>query len=193
MARESKHRRRKRAPARPIDRIAELDDMANQIASNARRVRVEGGFTPAEKKRVAAEIVELHGKTYDKTKNPLLVWRAYLECRAAKRPAPKWVLSYLDRVARRFWLWSMNGGARPPSDVSVAIAEALEMKRPGRGGRGNIFTRFSDSKNVGLSIAVSHRLRDGDKLYVAIEAVAAEKNLGRATVWRAWRKYPPAR
>ena len=78
--------------------------------------------------------------------NPLNVWRAYLECRAHKLPIPDWVLSYLDRVARRFWNLSLADSpfirADAPDqdglpDPATAIAEALEMKRPGRSGAGN--------------------------------------------------------
>ena len=78
--------------------------------------------------------------------NPLNVWRAYLECRAHKLLIPDWVLSYLDRVARRFWNLSLADSpfirADAPGqdglpDPATAIVEALEMKRSGRSGAGN--------------------------------------------------------
>ena len=99
--------------------------------------------------------------------NPLNVWRAYLECRAHKLPIPDWVLSYLDRVARRFWNLSLADspfiradapGQDGSPDPATAIVEALEMKRSGRSGAGNR-SGWEDRKGCEQARASEERTR----------------------------------
>jgi len=78
--------------------------------------------------------IQKYEEQYQKTGNPVLAWRAYLECRAMKLPFPEWVLKYLDRPATLFWEWSMKGGQEVPKDLGGAVVQALEMRRPGRAG-----------------------------------------------------------
>jgi len=49
-----------------------------------------------------ANWVDYHARKYQDDRNPLHVWEAYLEARAAGVQLPPFVVEYFDRVARRF-------------------------------------------------------------------------------------------
>lgn len=50
---------------------------------------------------------------YEETKNPVLVWEAYLTARSARLPSPTFVLEYFDRVAVRFASMSRQATPQP--------------------------------------------------------------------------------
>jgi hypothetical protein len=121
--------------------------------------------------------------------NPLHVWAAYLECRDHGLPIPDWVLSYLDRVAARFWTQT-RAGVTPPKEPAAAIAEILEMKRPGRGGRGNVFAAFDKRPDAGLAMKVDNLVEyHGQELASAIRSVAKDAGLHESTVRYTWDRY----
>jgi hypothetical protein len=138
--------------------------------------------------------VRHYQEQYSRTKDPLYAWKAYLECRVAKLELPEWVLSYLDRPAKRFWRLTHSEG--PPAKPLVAIAEALEMKPPttpgnkGRSGRRNIFRDHRDTQYAALAGKVALRINRGDgPLKAIIFDVAKESNVSKSTVERAWGEY----
>jgi hypothetical protein len=142
-------------------------------------------ITTAVRRRWAIAAVERYEEQYRKTRNPVLAWRAYLECRGAKLRFPEWVLQYLDGPAQAFWEWSMSGrvGAK---NLDAEIADALGMRRDRRG-RGNVFDEvFPHKRTMELACGVHLRLPNDKKLYLAIENTAKEKGVHISTVKRAW-------
>jgi hypothetical protein len=123
--------------------------------------------------------------------NPVHAWRAYLECRGHNLPIPDWVLSYFDRVAGRFWALS-SAGTTLPRDISATVAEALEMKRPGRGGAGNVFAAYDrrEEGEMAMEAAFQINLLDGQRK-LAFKRVAKARNVSPSKVERAfnaWRE-----
>lgn len=126
--------------------------------------------------------------------NPIYAWRAYAACRSARLAIPEWVLGYLDRPAREFWYWSMDGRVPPQmKNLGEALVGALDMRPQGRkgGGPGNVFAEvFPDLDNRRRAIEVHFRVRrNGEQLKNAIPEVATAHKVSTSTVERAWGKY----
>ncbi len=140
----------------------------------------------SQRKRLwAIAAVKRDEEQYRATRNPVLAWRAYGECRAVKLRFPEWVLQYFDGPARAFWQWSMTGrvGAK---NLDAEIADALGMRRA-RKGRGNVFDQvFPHKRTMELACSVLLRLPNDTKLYLALENTAKEKGVHLSTVKRAW-------
>jgi hypothetical protein len=134
--------------------------------------------------------LELAERLYEITKHPAHVWRAYYLCRAAGREIPAWVLEYFDRVSKNFLeLCDLAERGEVIKERAAAIAEALEMKKPGRSGRGNILVAPEGPEGLAwLAIArdVKREIEKGTKEMFAMEAVAKARGVSESTVWRAW-------
>ncbi|MEN8204377.1 MAG: hypothetical protein ABFS24_00065 [Pseudomonadota bacterium] len=151
-----------------------------------------------QRREWAIESVGWYKRDWERTGNPLNVWRAYVECRDHSLEMPEWVYEYFDRVGGRLWDLSYPGRPKPgKGTVSATIAEALEMKGRGKSGRGNVFTVF-EAKNDSTSLAVDvyFYLEQGHKLGMAYEYVAGDikKKTGKgskSTVIRAWEEWGP--
>jgi hypothetical protein len=153
-----------------------------------------------ERQRIARAWVEHHEREYrDRTwvsegeqqfGNPLHAWRAYGECRAHGLAIPDWVLAYFDRTADRFWRLTM-ASSRPVGDLSPLIAEAVEMKRPGRGGSGSVCTQYDRTNEILLAINAANEIagRSNGKLKVALRRVARQRGVSLSTVERAFKAF----
>ena len=140
--------------------------------------------------RIAERLIIAAKRSYEESGNPLNVWRAYVECRAAGLEIPEWVLEYLDRVGRNFWQLSMINEKKPPPDeMAPAIAVALEMKKPGKSGSGNVFKQFQDSSGLLMACEVAWHRQDNHKLDIAYELVAKKHGKSKSTVRTAWLRY----
>ena len=127
---------------------------------------------------------------YERDGNPLDVWLAYWEARESGQPVPDWVMTYLDRCAVA--LLNLAGDAAQGNRVpapSAAIAEAFEMKLPGQGGRGSVFSEFTNRKWLSYAFLVVHSMHKGDQETYAIENAARMVGVSEATVWRAYQKF----
>lgn len=80
---------------------------------------------------------------FKEEKNPLSAWQALLVAREHRKPVPEWVLQYLAKSAE--WLFTFRKG-RPPGKGETAghVLAALGMDSVGKG---NVFTRFYDSRD----------------------------------------------
>jgi len=162
---------------------------AEAIGANPRRGDLDapptrrGGSPPVDLKipRVMLDLATRE-QEYQETKNPLYVWSAIVEAIDNGVSVPAWALRYLRHCAHRLLELRME----PPREVAPAVAEALEFKRSGRSGRGNVFRRFEDERDLRLAIAVA--LEDG-KVDAAYDIVAQANGVHRSTVARAWRQY----
>ena len=122
--------------------------------------------------------------------NPLHVWSAYCAVRELGQPVPDWILAYFDRCAVA--LMNLTGVARDGERVtkpSAAIAEAFEMKRPGQGGPGSVFSEFTNQTWLFRGATVEIYIGHGDKETFAIEEVARQYGVSEATVRRDFKKY----
>jgi hypothetical protein len=147
---------------------------------------------PFEKRRAAAILcIEHHEREYKTTGEALHAWRAYLYCRRFDLTIPQWVLQYLDRPALKFYKWSQPH-SDPPDKVGPAVAEALELKGPGRSGRGNVFADYGKTRDWGLALRASLLMENGTKPYLAFEEVAKRSGVDARTVKRAWKKWEEA-
>ena len=139
---------------------------------------------------IAQRAIEVARAAYERGGNPLDVWWAYCEARESGQPVPDWVLTYLYRCAVA--LLNLAYGSALGKSVtapSAAIAEAFEMKRPGQGGRGSVFSEFTNRKWLSYGNTVAFYMRQGDQETYAIEDVARKNDVSVATVRRAWQKY----
>ena len=143
-----------------------------------------------QRRAIAVRCVQYHEAAYKESQNPLHAWRAYLYCRRFDLTIPQWVLQYLDRAALKFYTWSQPHGT-PPAKAKVApgIAEALELKRPGKSGRVNVFADYGNPRDWGLALRASVAIADGWKPYLAFEKVAERFGVDASTVERAWKKW----
>ena len=139
---------------------------------------------------MAQHLIEVARAAYERGGNPLDVWWAYCEARDSGQPVPDWVLTYLDRCAVALLnLASDSAHGKSVTAPSTAIAEAFEMKRPGQGGRGSVFSEFANRKWLFYGETVAYHMRQGDQETYAIEEVARKNGVSAATVRRAWKKF----
>lgn len=139
---------------------------------------------------MAQHLIEVARAAYERGGNPLDVWWAYCEARESGQPVPDWVLTYLDRCAVALLnLASDSAHGKSVTAPSTAIAEAFEMKRPGQGGRGSVFSEFTNRKWLFYGATVAYYMRQGDQETYAIEDVARKNGVSAATVRRAWQKF----
>ena len=138
----------------------------------------------------ARSVIAHARERYEKDRNPLYVWQAYLETRRAGLDLADWILEYLDSVSLEIWsLAQQVGHGQQPSDVWGAVAEALKLKQPGRTGRGTVFTDMFDKNWIFLGCMVAFYMEQGDQETYAIEDVAKKNGVSRSTAHRAWKRY----
>lgn len=148
--------------------------------------------TAAEAKKRRAtdrEMVRFFGKQYEATSDPLLAWRVYFDCRSYKLPQPAWVQKYFDRVAVALWKLTK----KPPSqNAASAILTAFEMKRPGRSGRGDVFSRWAKRNQVGWLVfdVEFFRVTYGLSTTAAVARCARERGVRERAIWKAMQKRP---
>ena len=139
---------------------------------------------------IAQSVIEVARDAYERDGNPLDVWSAYCEARESGLPVPDWILTYLDRCAVALLnLGSDSAHGKSVTVPSAAIAEAFEMKRPGKGGRGSVFSKFTNRRWIFYGGTVALYMRQGDQETDAIEDVARKNGVSAATVRRAYKKY----
>ena len=139
---------------------------------------------------IAQREIEVARDAYERDGNPLHVWSAYCEARESGQPLPEWVMTYLDRCAMALMdLVSASARGKSVTTPSTAIAEAFEMKRPGQGGRGSVFSEFTNRTWIFYGGTVALYMRQGDQETDAIDDVARKNGVSAATVRRAYKKY----
>ena len=139
---------------------------------------------------IAQREIEVAHDAYERDGNPLHVWSAYCEARESGQPLPEWVMTYLDRCAMALMdLVSASAHGKSVTTPSTAIAEAFEMKRPGQGGRGSVFSKFTNRTWIFYGGMVAYYMRQGDKETYAIKDVARKNDVSVATVGRAYQKF----
>lgn len=134
----------------------------------------------------AALLASLFEDFYHADANPLLLWMIFSVYRSNDADPPDHVKEYLDRVCQNFHDLANEYRENKKSfgNISSRIAEALEMKKPGRSGRGNVFERFNSLQNYWVSFGLSMELEKGTKPYIAVEKVAESYGVSRSAVWR---------
>ena len=134
--------------------------------------------------------IEVARAIYECDGNPLEAWWAYWQARESGQPAPEWVMTYFDRCAVA--LLNLARDSKHGKNVttpSAAIAEAFEMKRPGQGGRGSVFSEFTNRKWLSYAFLVVHSMHKGNHETCAIENAARKTGVSVATVRRAYQKF----
>ena len=126
---------------------------------------------------------------YERTGNPLFAWSAYYRCRLAREEIPEWVFRYLDRASHN--LMGLSAAEKPPKKVAPAVSEALEMEKPGKSGRGNVFKKLRDRSELNMSKDMLSYLNDGNKPTQAAEYAAVDHGVHKSTVNRTVTKYFP--
>ena len=134
--------------------------------------------------------IEVARVAYERDGNPLEVWWAYWQARDSGQPVPDWVLTYLDRSAEALLNLARDSAhGKSVTAPSTAIAEAFEMKRPGQGGRGSVFSEFTKRKWLWYAFLVVLYMDKGDQETYAIENAARKLGASAATVRRAYKKF----
>lgn len=133
---------------------------------------------PAEMSRL---VIELHRRYYERDGNPLHAWAAYQWARRAGTPLPLWVSRYLDSVAT-----AMLDPAAGNVSAALAAAKALEVDN----GQGQE-TPFQAFHGMGTTYAVLVQmlLDEGVGYDSALESVAADLDVAKNTVRKAFEKY----
>jgi hypothetical protein len=110
--------------------------------------------------------------------------------RAAQIEVPIWVLEYLDHAADKLCALERAAKRGKKFDRGGAMMTALQMKKPGKSGRGDRFKNFKPPADwYWIATDVYEHIREtGDKEIIAIEAVAGSRGLHKSTVHRAWLK-----
>jgi hypothetical protein len=145
----------------------------------------------------AAQIKRARVK-YEKTRNPMYAWSAYLAVRDLGDPVPEWVLSYIDVGASQLWHFLHAG--KEPID---SLAQAFGFKEPTRGrgrpkGGGNLFAPFKESRWVAIGWRVADAVAKFGprKEKIAIQEVVSLWNIQKPreavsepTARRAWKRF----
>jgi hypothetical protein len=114
-------------------------------------------------------------RAYERTRNPMRVWIAYQSYRMTGDDVPEWVLEYFDRVID-------NLLANKPGGAEVA----LEMRKPGKSGRGNVFKNYEEqAKWLRISRDVDRLIKQGKQKKNAVGIVAHNECVSTSTVRRA--------
>jgi hypothetical protein len=111
------------------------------------------------------------------TGNPLWIWVAHRMFRDRGLPLPEWILVYLDEVARR--LQTMMYA--PPENPHSAIAEALLMKRRGRG---SVFTTYQNIFEMCVAIDLVNARSKGEPVHIGIGRAAQKLRIDKRTARR---------
>ncbi len=202
MAKKAKRPRRRRPEAQKTS-----------VREVSRAAVDELGLTDDQRQAIAASWVHFHEERYSeadwtdyvegwtgpwsspptarpssrrKVGNPLAVWGAYLECRAAKLPLPEWVLAYFDRVASRLTRRVSAGMPSVPKNPAAAIAADLEMVRQGAG---SVFAHWDRQDELLMAAEVERRMSHGEGVTASIRNASKALSKGEQTVERAWRKH----
>lgn len=124
---------------------------------------------------------------YHVDKNPLCAWIVFAMCRRGNLSIPDFVLDYLDRASTNLCELAIEYHESKKSfgNIHSRISEALEMKKPGRSGRGNVFDSFNDWDQAIIGFTAACKINNGVKKYIAVAEVAEEFGVSEATVWRA--------
>lgn len=121
--------------------------------------------------------------------NPLYPWYAFLECQSAGLPIPDWVLEYFREVALAIDQFAKFPSQERIKNYESTITEIFGFKAPGKGGRGNIVSKFFDNRDLTLGIQVKLQVASGSQVTYACQDVAKENKVSEPTVRRAWKKY----
>ena len=151
-----------------------------------------------DRKQIAVQFVDMYMQNWQRTGNPISVWRAYVMCRDAGIEIPEWIYSYLDAVARNIWDMTTADSVLPAKgEILPAIAEAFAMKRKGKSGWGNVFAdHMAETDKVMVCMRVDWYLRGDEKLHLANEYVADEykakgEKMSASKVRRIWDELGP--
>lgn len=171
------------------------DDIPKEVRALLLPFRVAGPRRDVNSDN-AKHFIKIAREGYERTLNPLYAWKAYLEARSAGIAVPKWVLGYLDEAAERLWsLQSKTAHGEKLTSPAAAIAEAFRLKKPGRGGRGTVFSEFQKNSwifygaTVHLYMGLDQRKYGRAKLSQAVAEVARINNISKSRVWRALKDY----
>jgi hypothetical protein len=122
--------------------------------------------------------------------NPLYAWLTYRGYRAMGDGPPAWVLAYFDRVAMN--LLALTEAAKRDEEIKHgAVTVALELKAPGKTGRGTAFTNFPKGPLFEwgfIAAEVGELVRQGSQETYAIDAVAKSRGVSRSKVRLAYKK-----
>lgn len=136
------------------------------------------------------DFIEDDRRRYLRDRNPVYAWRAFVAARAEGLPIPTWVLEYFDRVGKGVLkIQCRYGTANPVANLSLVLAEALEMKPRGKNKRVNAFSKAVEKNLIRYGYTVAHYIKQGDKETFAIEAAAKDYEVSPATVRRAWKRF----
>lgn len=155
----------------------------------------------AETKRTSEQQISSFEACYAHTKNPLFVWRAYLECRRAKLLIPDWVHGYLDSVATEFWQLATS---IPKSGLNRQVLKILKFSSKGTGTVFSKFREITENTNS-LELAAEVFLKklagapetrgapetdESDAVYLVAEDCKKRGDpVSQSTIRRAWKKY----
>jgi hypothetical protein len=121
---------------------------------------------------------------YKATGNALYVWRAFLLHQSARDEIPGWVSEYLLRAAENLLTLTQALPRKP----APAIAEALEMKSPGRSGPHTIFSKYvrHETEVAPIVLATLEKQFEGDEY---AKGVATELKVHKSKTGRIRRKF----
>lgn len=127
------------------------------------------------------EEIELYGREFRLTGNPVHAWRAIQAANLAGLAYPEWVRRYLHACAAEI----CNLVERPPKrKVAEAIAEAVGLFESGRKGRGSRLSEQSDTAWERHAAMAERCLAQGDQETYAYDRVAEMYGVSAATVRR---------
>jgi hypothetical protein len=154
----------------------------------ATRKRLRGASFGAPRLNLIAHKLEILKMLYDMDRNPLAAWWAFRLARVTRSELPAWVLEYFDRVARN--LHALEEAAKRGQKIERGAGMvALEMKKPARSGRGNLFKNLTEHPTWAVIAAdVNERLPLDHKETIAIDVVAKQRGVSFSTVQRDWAK-----
>lgn len=134
---------------------------------------------------------------FERTRNPLIVWRAYRMARGFRQGAadvplavPEWILKAFDEIAGG--LLRIGGSASTSDcDWQSSVVRSLGFQASPRGGPSNPFQADARSRDW-YQFAVHMRVLidgDGQQETYAAEQVAEQRGVSATTVRRAWKEY----
>jgi len=133
-----------------------------------------------------ANLINLESE-YLETRDPLLAWSAIMKALEGGVQLPNFATDYLFQAACNIVDLSHHyGEGKEVPDISVAVAEALQFKRPGRGGSGHVFS--ADAKRSEAQMIaqdVGNEIKYGSKPYIAVSEIAKRYEISEAKVYKA--------
>jgi hypothetical protein len=168
----------------------------------------EGNHVDDQHGAEALHDLENMQRQYEASRDPMVLWVAYLHCREDKLAIPEWILSAFDQISYRLaYSWARRdpvfgnaasarlGVAVPPDDRHwrTTIADVFGFSPSTAGGPTDPFDRAARFQlEAEVAAAVRDLIDDGQNESSAYYLVSTNMGMSESAVRRAWHRWRDA-